>query len=97
MKARIVYGLLALFLLAGCSSAAGAAPEITTEDDVPRITPQEVVAQQEAGETIILVDARSFESYEERHIVGAISVPMTEVGNHLDKLPQSAHIVFSCT
>jgi 3-mercaptopyruvate sulfurtransferase SseA len=97
MKSRIVYGLLALLLLAACSSAAGAAPEITSKDDVPRITPQEVVAQQEAGKKIVLADARSFESYQERHIAGAISVPMQEVGEHLDELPKKAHIVFYCT
>jgi 3-mercaptopyruvate sulfurtransferase SseA len=97
MKARIVYGLLALLLLAACSSSAGSAPEITSRDDVPRITPQEVVAQQEAGEEIILADARSLESYQERHIVGAISVPLVEVADRLDELPKKAHIVFYCT
>jgi 3-mercaptopyruvate sulfurtransferase SseA len=97
MKSRIVYGLLALLLLAACSSACGAAPKITSKEDVPRITPQEVVAEQEAGEKIVLVDARSVESYQERHIVGAISVPMVEVADHLDELPKKAHIVFYCT
>ena len=97
MKVRIVYGLLALLLLAACSNSASASPEITSVDDVPRVTPQEVVAQQEAGENVIVVDARSFESYEQGHIVGAISVPMLEVAENLDKLPQNAHIVFYCT
>ena len=97
MKVRIVYGLLALLLLAACSSAAGAAPEITSKDDVPRITPQEVVAQQEAGKEIVLVDARSLDSYQERHIAGSISVPMSEVGDRLGELPKGAHIVFYCT
>ena len=97
MRSRIVDGLLALLLLAACSSLAASATEITSKEDVPRITPQEVVAQQEAGKKIILADARSFESYQERHIVGAISVPMTEVADHLDELPKKAHIVFYCT
>jgi hypothetical protein len=97
MRSRIVYGLLALLLLAACSSAAGAGREITSTDDVPRITPQEVVAQQEAGKQIVLADARSFESYQERHIAGAISVPVLEVEDRLDKLPKKAHIVLYCT
>ena len=97
MKVRIVYGLLALLLLAACSSAAGPAPEVTSVDDVPRVTPQEVVAQQEAGDKLILVDARSLESYETRHIAGAISVPTLEVADRLDELPKKAHIVFYCT
>ena len=83
MRSKIMYGLLALLLLAACSSASGAAPEINSKDDVPRITPKEVVAQQEAGKQVILVDARSVESFQERHIAGAISVPMVEVEDHL--------------
>ena len=97
MKARWMYGLLALLLLTACSSSAGPAKEMVSVDDVPRITPQEVVAQQEAGKEVILADARSFESYETRHIAGAISAPALEVGDHLDELPKKAHIVFYCT
>lgn len=97
MKIKIVYGLLALLLLAACSSAAGPAQEVTSVDDVPRITPQEVKAEQEAGKRVVIADARSFESYQERHVVGAISVPVIEVADHLDELPKRAHIVFYCT
>jgi 3-mercaptopyruvate sulfurtransferase SseA len=93
----MVYGLLALLLLAACSGSAGSAPEIVSQDEVPRITPQEVAAQQEAGKRVVIADARSFESYQERHIVGAVSVPVIEVEDHLDELPKRAHIVFYCT
>ena len=34
MRSKIVYGLLALLLLAACSSASGAAPEVNSKDDV---------------------------------------------------------------
>ena len=97
MKTRLIYSLLALLLLAACTNPAGPSQEVTSTDDVPRVTPQEVVAQQEAGKKVIVVDARSFESYEERHIAGAISVPAIEVADHLDELPKRAHIVFYCT
>ena len=97
MKVRIAYGLLALLLLAACSRSAGPSQEITNPDDVPRITPQELQAQLEVGKKVIVADARSAESYQERHIAGAISVPLTEVADHLDELPKRAHIVFYCT
>jgi hypothetical protein len=97
MKARIVYGLLALLLLAACQGAAVRSQEIASVEDVPRIAPQEVKAQQDAGENVIVADARSLESYETRHIAGAISVPALDVADHLDALPKTAHIVFYCT
>jgi hypothetical protein len=97
MKPKFVYGLLALLLLAACQGSAGPSEAITNQDDVPRITPQEVVAQQQAGKKVLVVDARSLESYEERHIAGAISVPTLEVEERLDELPKRAHIVFYCT
>ena len=97
MKEKIVYGLLALLLLAACSGRSGPSPEVTSVDDVPRVTPQEVVAQQEAGEKVVVADARSVESYQALHIVGAISVPALEVDDHLKELPKNAHIVFYCT
>jgi hypothetical protein len=97
MKVKIIYGLLALLLLAACSSAAGPAQEVTSVDDVPRITPQEVKAEQDAGKNVVIADARSLESYQTRRIAGAISVPSLDVTDHLDELPKKAHIVFYCT
>ena len=97
MKSKIVYGLLALLLLAACQASAAPSQEGITQEEVPRITPQQVKAQLEAGEKLILADARSLESYEERHIAGSISVPLTEVEDHLGELPKRAHIVLYCT
>ncbi|MGR9036631.1 MAG: rhodanese-like domain-containing protein, partial [Gammaproteobacteria bacterium] len=39
----------------------------------------ELKALLDAGEEVIVVDSRSLESYEARHIVGAISMPLPEV------------------
>ena len=98
---KIGYVLLALFLLAACQSSAapaqGPASIPASQDEVPRITPDEVKALQEAGEEVIVADARSFGSYDAGHIVGAISVPALEIEDHLDELPKDAHIVFYCT
>ena len=99
---KIGYVLLALLLLAACQQSAaapvqGSAAIPASQDEVPRIKAQDVKALQEAGEKVVVADARSYESYETRHIVGAISVPAIEVGDHLDKLPKDAHIVLYCT
>jgi hypothetical protein len=102
MKSRhkVVYVLLTLLLLAACRAAAPVQEPGTipgNQDEVPRITPQEVKALQDAGKRVVIADARSLESYELQHIVGAISVPALEVAEHVDKLPKQAHIVFYCT
>jgi hypothetical protein len=97
MKVRVVYGLLVLLLLAACSNAPGRAAEVTSVDDVPRVTPEQVVAEQEAGKKVVIADARGSDSYQALHVKGAISVPALEVADHLDELPKNAHVVFYCT
>lgn len=96
MNTKTLYGLLALLVLAACQGAAGPAA-IAGPADVPRITPQELKAQLDAGEAVIVADARSLEAFEMRHIAGAISVPLFEIADHLDELPHRAHVVFYCT
>ena len=50
-----------------------------------------------ADEEVIIADSRSLTSYEARHIVGAISMPLLEVDERYKELPQEAKIVFYCT
>lgn len=47
------------------------------------ITPSEVKSKEQSGETIQIVDVRSTEEYAERHIPGAVNLP-------LDGLEQAA-------
>ena len=46
-----------------------------TAEQVPRIRVKELKALLEAGEEVIIADARSRRSYEASHIAGAISMP----------------------
>jgi rhodanese-related sulfurtransferase len=64
---------------------------------VPRIRPQDLKARLDAGEKLTVVDARSRESYARRHIPGALSIPLPEIEEHFDELPESGDIIFYCT
>lgn len=68
----------------------------TNVSQVPRITAQELKERLDNGEAIVIADSRSANSFESRHIAGAISVPETEVESHLDELPLDQEIVFYC-
>ena len=71
--------------------------QVLTADEVPRITPQELKAALDEGATVLIVDVRSREAFKEKHIEGAISVPLAEVEQRLAELPQSVDIVMYCT
>ncbi len=74
--------------------ATEAAP--TTADQVPRITVRHLKARLDAGVDVIVVDARSFESYREGHIAGAILMPLSEVAARYSELPRTREIVLYC-
>ena len=69
---------------------------IAGSDDVLRITPQELQAKLDAGQAVVF-DARRQESYTQRHIAGAISLPEAEVSARLAELPTDKLAVFYCT
>jgi len=69
----------------------------TTRSQVPRIRPQELKEKLDAGVDVIVVDSRSLASYERRHIPGALSIPLSEIEERRDELPQEGEIVFYCT
>ncbi len=69
---------------------------IADSDDVPRITPQELKAKLDAGQAVVF-DARLQQSYTQRHIAGAISLPEDEVAARLAELPTDKLAVFYCT
>ena len=69
----------------------------TTEQEVPRIAPEVLKAKLDAGEDIVIVDARSLAEYETAHIDGAISIPLAEIDSRYDELPRDKEIVLYCT
>ncbi len=64
------------------------------EEEVPRITPAELWDRLQAGEAILIVDARAYEAYEQEHIVGAISIPQGQIGQRKDEIPRDRLVVF---
>ena len=79
------------------STATSAGPIPATVADVPRISPKEVRDLQMVGQSVVIVDTRDLQYYEQGHIRGAISLPSDEVEIRYRELPQDAKIVFYCT
>jgi predicted small lipoprotein YifL len=77
-------------------SATPVVTTITSPADVPRITAQELKAKLDAGQAVVF-DARRRESYIERHIAEAISLPQSRVAARLVELPTDKLAVFYCT
>ncbi|HUT15060.1 MAG TPA: rhodanese-like domain-containing protein [Anaerolineae bacterium] len=101
MKRRLLQGsmipiaLAAVVLLAGCMSAFPTAtePAPTTADEVPRITVEELKSRLDAGKKVVVVDTRSRQSYDNRHIAGAVSIPGSELAERYAELPRAVQIV----
>ena len=66
----------------------------TSISQVPRINPQELKERLDAGEDVIVVDARKLEFYERHHIAGALSIPLSEIMDRQGELSKEKKIVF---
>lgn len=78
------------------STSAPVSSPIASPDDVPRITAQQLKALLDAGQAV-LFDARRQESFAQKHIPGAISLPQNQVAARLNELPADKLAVFYCT
>lgn len=69
-----------------------------TEDQVPRITVEDAKAALDSRQAI-LVDVRSAQSYEASRIAGAISIPMDDIENNINRLAleKNQWIITYCT
>ena len=69
-----------------------------TEADVPRISLEEAYTAYVAGAAII-VDVRSAEAYSEKHVVGALSIPLDrfEIDINSVNLDKDQWIITYCT
>jgi 3-mercaptopyruvate sulfurtransferase SseA len=63
------------------------------EDGIRRVSAQELKAMVDAGEAIV-VDSRAAQSYKEKHIAGAISIPWNQMASRYTELPTDKHISF---
>lgn len=93
-KTSVRLGIVLLTLLIALS-ACQARPR--TQNEVPRIAPSVLKQRLDAGERLLVVDARSSGEHAEAHIPGAISVPLSELEARLNELPRDQEIVFYCT
>mgnify|MGYP003951544623 CR=1 FL=1 len=60
------------------------------------ITPGEVKSREQSGETIQIIDVRSPEEFAEKHIPGAVNLPLDGLGQAADKLDKNALFVTAC-
>jgi hypothetical protein len=92
----IIGGLLGILLLGigliVLTSGQGAATGNLPYPDIPRVSPEEAYAQQQAGDSV-LVDVRAAQFYQEAHAAGAISLPEDELAAHLDELPAGETLI----
>lgn len=65
-------------------------------DGIPRITPEELRAALRRKRAI-LVDVRSLEAYKDRHIKGALSIPVDQIEARVKELPRGKTIAAYCS
>jgi rhodanese-related sulfurtransferase len=72
--------LLVVLLAAACAPRTDGEPLVlyttipASRDEIPRITPEELKAMMDRGETVIIVDCNSEEMYQSQHIPGAVNI-----------------------
>lgn len=64
-------------------------------DDLQTLSIPEVLSKMEAG-SIILLDVRPVDEFEAAHIPGAVSVPLEELDQYLQSLPEGSQIAAYC-
>ncbi len=68
---------------------------LANQDEMEPLTIHELHSRLQADD-IVLIDVRPREEYEYEHIPGAISVPISEIEQHLSTLPYDRQIVSYC-
>jgi len=63
---------------------------------VPRSKPEDVLQQYEA-KSVTLIDVRAADDYKERHIPGAMHIPLAYIDGEVPYLPRDKPIVAYCT
>ena len=91
MKRIILLSVLLLALLCGC------APQNEGEEEkmtYTQITVNKAIEMMESESNYIILDVRTFEEYNERHIPGAICVPNESIGTEpIKELPQKDQLI----
>lgn len=65
--------------------------------EVPRLSREEVKERLDSGANVVIVDVRSKEDFDEAHIKGAISIPLSEVEGRYAELSRDKEIIIYCS
>lgn len=85
---KVIPLLLLLFLFTGC----GASTE--TSSSYQQISMEEAVSMMEKEDSYILLDVRTVEEFEERHIPGAINIPNETISSEeIPELPDKNQLI----
>ena len=91
MKRIILLSVVLIALLCGC------APQNEGEEEkmtYTQITVNKAIEMMESESNYIILDVRTFEEYNERHIPGAICVPNESIGTEpIEELPQKDQLI----
>lgn len=85
---KVIPLLLLLFLFTGC----GVSTE--TSSSYQQISMEEAVSMMEKEDSYILLDVRTVEEFEERHIPGAINIPNETISSEeIPELPDKNQLI----
>ena len=91
MKRIILLAVVLLALLCGCAPQNDGEIEEMT---YTQVTMDKAVEMMESESNYIILDVRTFEEYNERHIPGAICVPNESIGTEpIEELPQKDQLI----
>lgn len=68
----------------------------TPSDNARRITTVELNEALSKGEAIV-IDVRGPDAFKQKHIKGALQIPLNEIGNRASELPRDKMIVTYCS
>ena len=83
-------------MLEGPTGSQGEALEITSPDQVLRISAADARALVDRGDAV-LYDVRTAQAYRDLHVVGAVSFPEADLDSLYDTLPADKSLIFCCT
>lgn len=83
----LIIGLTTSLFLSGCASEQG--------DVYKQISPKEANKRFEAENDIILLDVRTIEEYQEKHIPGSTLIPVEVISDQIEnKIPDKSTTIF---
>ncbi len=101
-----VLGIVAIIILIGVGlysyqlggNRDSSAETLTTDlSEIPRIGVDELKRKVDMISNLVIVDTRSKEEYEQRHIAGSISIPLEKLAEHYTELKGFEEIFTYCT